>query len=186
MDLRLDSLPFDLLYANVKARANNSASKLSSGPHRGPATHGLDVIVIFGYKGFPVNFIFGSERLPVNFVLTVTTGDDQIHHAKVASTREMGTRLTTRAAARPSSFRKGRIGVDIPTSGAFSTAGASRTPKDDDADNEDDDDEDLSLDDITTTSALGKRTSDERGTLWTHRLWINFFFVILAMSRLKR
>jgi hypothetical protein len=71
-------------------------------------------------------------------------------------------------------------------SGAFSIVGASQTPKDDDADNEDDDDEDLSLDDATTTVALGEQTSDERGTLRTHHLWINFFFIILAMARLKR
>jgi hypothetical protein len=77
MDLRLDSLPFDLLYTNIKARANN-ASKTSSVPHRGPATHRLNVIVIFSYKGFPVNFIFDGERLLANFVLTVTTEDDQI------------------------------------------------------------------------------------------------------------
>jgi hypothetical protein len=113
--------------------------------------------------------------------------------AEVASTREMGTRLATAAdakpsaTARPSTFRKGRTSIDVSTSGAFSTTRASRTPKDDDANNEDDDDdEDLSLDDAATTAALRERTSNERGTLWMHRLWINFFFVILAMARLKR
>jgi hypothetical protein len=112
--------------------------------------------------------------------------------AEVASTREMGTRLATAAAAkpsataRPSTFHKGRTGIDVPTSGAFSTARASRTPKDDDANNEDDDDEDLPLDDAATTAALGEQTSNKHGTLWMHRLWINFFFVILAMARLKR
>jgi hypothetical protein len=82
----------------------------------------------------------------------------------------MGTRLTTRAATRPSFFCKGRTGVDVPTSGAFSTTR--------DVGNEDDDEEDFSLDDAATTAALGERTSDERGTLRTHHLWINFFFVI--------
>jgi hypothetical protein len=104
----------------------------------------------------------------------------------VASIREMGTRLAIGAAARPSSFRKGGTDTDVLTSRAFSTAGASRTPKDDNADNKDGDDEDLALDDVAITAALGKRTSDEQGTLWTHCLWINFFFVILAMARLKK
>jgi hypothetical protein len=54
-------------------------------------------------------------------------------------------------------------------SGAFSTAG--------DVGNEDEDEEDLPLDNATTTAALGEQTS---------RLWINFFFIILAMGRLKR
>jgi hypothetical protein len=94
--------------------------------------------------------------------------------------------LAIGAAARPSSFHKGRTNVDVLTSRAFFTAGASQTPKYDDANNKDDDDEDLSLDDATTTVAFGERTSDECGTLQMHRLWINFFFVILAMARLKR
>jgi hypothetical protein len=104
---------------------------------------------------------------------------------EVASTREMGTRLATGLAARPSSFYKGGTGADVSTSGAFCIAGASQTPKDDDADSEDDDDEDLPLDDATTTIALGERTSDERGTLWTHHLRRKIF-IILAMARLKR
>jgi hypothetical protein len=78
MDLRLHNPPFDLLYANIKARANNNASKPSSAPRRGSATHGLNVIVIFSYKGFPVDFIFGGEHLLVNFIITVATEDDQI------------------------------------------------------------------------------------------------------------
>jgi hypothetical protein len=53
-----------------------------------------------------------------------------------------------------SSFHKGGTGTDVLMSGAFSTAGASRTPKDDDADNEDDGDEDPSLNDATTTAIL--------------------------------
>jgi hypothetical protein len=90
----------------------------------------------------------------------------------------MGTKLTTGVATRPSFFCKGRTGVDVLTSGTFSTIG--------DASNEDDDDKDLSLDEAATTPALGERTSDERGTLQMHHLWINFFFIILAMARLKR
>jgi hypothetical protein len=67
----------------------------------------------------------------------------------------MWTRLATGAAARPSSFHKGGIGADVLTSGAFTT-GATRTPKDDDADNEDDDVKDTLLDDATTTATLGE------------------------------
>jgi hypothetical protein len=94
--------------------------------------------------------------------------------------------LTTGAAARPFFFRKGRTNIDVPTSRAFSTIRASRTPKDNDANKKYDDDEDLLLDDVATIVTLGERTSDKRGTLWMHHLWINFFFVILAMARLKR
>jgi hypothetical protein len=97
---------------------------------------------------------------------------------EVASTKEMGTRLTTGAATRPSFFYKGGTGVYVPTSGAFSTVG--------DADNDDDYEENLLLDAAATTTASGERTSDERGILWMHHLWINFFFVILAMARLKK
>jgi hypothetical protein len=72
----------------------------------------------------------------------------------VISTREMGTRLAIGAATRMSSFHKGGTGTDVLMSGAFSTVGASRTPKDDDANNEDDGDEDPSLNDATTTAIL--------------------------------
>jgi hypothetical protein len=96
------------------------------------------------------------------------------------------TRLTAGAAPRSSSFRKEGTGVDVLAGGAFSTTKASRTPRDNDADNEDDDDEDPPLNDVTKTAAHRGRASDERGTLRTHRLWMNFFFTILAMARLKR
>jgi hypothetical protein len=89
--------------------------------------------------------------------------------AEVAPTRETGTRLAAIAAAIPSSFRKVGTGIDVPMRGAFSTAG--------DVDNEDEDEEDLPLNNATTTAALGERTSC---------LWINFFFIILAMGRLNR
>jgi hypothetical protein len=97
MDLLLDSPPFDLLYANIKVRANNNASKPSSVPRRGPATHGLDVIVIFYYKGFPVNFIFGDERLLVNFVLTVATEDDQIRPRRSGINKRDGDKIGHRS-----------------------------------------------------------------------------------------
>jgi hypothetical protein len=70
--------------------------------------------------------------------------------------------------------------------GAFSTTEASRTPRDNDAGNEDDDDEDPSLDVATKTATLREQASDKRGTLRMQRLWINFFFTILAVARLKR
>jgi hypothetical protein len=85
---------------------------------------------------------------------------------KTASTGGTETRLAAGAAAR-SSFRKDGTGVDVPVGGAFSTAGASGTPKGNDADNEVDDDEDPPLDGATVTTALVGRVSDERGTLWT-------------------
>jgi hypothetical protein len=81
--------------------------------------------------------------------------------------------LTIGATTRPSFFYKGRTDIDVPTSETFSTAG--------DAGNEDNDDEDLPLDVAATIAALGERTSVERGTLW-----INFFFIIFAVARLKR
>jgi hypothetical protein len=75
---------------------------------------------------------------------------------EVASTREMGIRLAIGVAAGSSSFHKGGTGADVSTSGAFSTTGASRTPKDDDGNNEDDDDEDPLLDDSATTFTIGE------------------------------
>jgi hypothetical protein len=94
--------------------------------------------------------------------------------------------LTIGATPGSSSFRKEGTGIDVLAGGAFSTTEASRTPRDNDAGNEDDDDEDPPLDDAAKIVALGERASDERSTLWTHRLWINFFFTILAVARLKR
>jgi hypothetical protein len=93
MGLRLDSPPFNLLYTNIKAKANNSASKPSLGPRRRPATHGLDVVVIFGYKGFPINFIFSGERLLVNFVLIVATKDDQIRPRRSGVNKRDGDKI---------------------------------------------------------------------------------------------
>jgi hypothetical protein len=74
--LQLGSSPFDLLYANIKARANRSMPRPPSDPQRVPATHRLDVVIIYG-KNFPVDFIFDNERFPVNFVLIIAAKDDQ-------------------------------------------------------------------------------------------------------------
>jgi hypothetical protein len=98
----------------------------------------------------------------------------------------MGTRLVVGVAAGSSSFRKDGTSVDVLTGGAFSTTGASRTLRANDADNEDDDDEERLLDDVAKTATLGEQASNERGTLRTQRLWINFFFTILVVARLKR
>jgi hypothetical protein len=79
MNLRLDSPPFDLLYANIKARPNSNATKPPSNPQRGPATHRLDVVDVFSSKSFLVDFIPSNERFPVNFILVVAAKDDQIN-----------------------------------------------------------------------------------------------------------
>jgi hypothetical protein len=76
LDIQLGSSPFDLLYANIKARANNSMPRPPSDPRRGPASHRLDIIIFCG-KNFPVDFIFDNERFPVNFVLTIAAKDNQ-------------------------------------------------------------------------------------------------------------
>jgi hypothetical protein len=92
-------------------------------------------------------------------------------------------RLAAGAAARSSSFHKVGNNIDVLAGGSFSTTEASQTPRDNGA--KDDDDEDPPLDATAKTTALGERASDERGTLRTQHLWINFF-TIFAMARLKR
>jgi len=93
---------------------------------------------------------------------------------EVASAAERGTRVTT-GAAKGSSFCRGTTGADVPTRGAFPTTGG--------AGNEGND-EDLPLDAAATT-VLGEQTSEERDTLWTLCLWMNFF-VIMAMAKQLR
>jgi hypothetical protein len=75
-DIQLGSSPFDLLYANIKARANNSMPKPPSNHQRRPTTHGLDFITFYS-KNLLVNFIFGNEILLVNFILAIAAKDDQ-------------------------------------------------------------------------------------------------------------
>jgi hypothetical protein len=159
--------------------------KPPSDPRRGLATHRLDV-AIFCCKNFPIDFILGNERFPVNFILATIAKDDQIHPIKSASTGGTKMRLTAGAVAGSSSSRKDEIGFDVPAGGASSTAGASQTPRANDADDEDADDEEPSLDGAVITTALEGRASDEPGTLRTQRLWINFSFTILVVVRLKR
>jgi len=83
--------------------------------------------------------------------------------------------VTTGVAEGSSFFYRGTTGADVPTRGAFPTTGG--------AGNEGDD-EDLPLDD-STTAVLGERTSEERDTLRTLCLWMNFF-VIVAMAKQLR
>jgi hypothetical protein len=44
-DIQLGSPPFDLLYANIKARANTSMPKPPSDYRRRPTTHRLDFVI---------------------------------------------------------------------------------------------------------------------------------------------
>jgi hypothetical protein len=94
--------------------------------------------------------------------------------------------LTAGAIAGSSSSCKDRTGFDVLVGGAFSTAGASRAPRADNAGDEDVDNEEHPLNGAIITIALKGRASDERGTLQAQRLWKNFFFAILAVVRLKR
>jgi hypothetical protein len=88
----------------------------------------------------------------------------------------------TAGATAGSSSRKDGTGLDVPAGGASFTTRASRAPRDDDTGDEDANDEQSPLND----AILEGRASDERGTLRMQRLWMNFFFTILAMVRLKR
>jgi hypothetical protein len=101
----------------------------------------------------------------------------------VASKGGTETRLATGAVAGPSSFHKVGTGIDVLAGEASSTTEASRTPRVNSA--EGDDDEDLPLDDVAKIAAPGEQASNECGTLRMQRLWINFFFTILAVARLK-
>jgi hypothetical protein len=85
-NLLLDSPLIDLLYTNIKARANSSVPKPPSDPRRRPATHRLDVVIFCG-KNFPVDFVFGNERFPVNLVLANAAKGDQIHPHQVGINR---------------------------------------------------------------------------------------------------
>jgi hypothetical protein len=123
-NLLLDSPLIDLLYANIKARANSTMPKPPSDPRQRPATHRLDVVIFYG-KNFLVDFIFGNERFPVNLVLANAAKGDQIHPIKLATTGGMEMRLTAGAAAGSSSSRKDGTGFDVPVGGASSTVGAS-------------------------------------------------------------
>jgi hypothetical protein len=105
---------------------------------------------------------------------------------KFASTRGAETGLTAVAAAGSSTFREDGTGFDVPAGGTSFSNGALQTPKDDDSGDEEADDEEPPFDEITIITALKGRAGDERGTLRAQRLWMNIFFTILAMAKLKR
>jgi hypothetical protein len=98
----------------------------------------------------------------------------------------METGLTAGAAARSSTSHKDGTGFDVLAGGASFSTGAPQAPRDDDTSSKDADDEEPLLNGATIVIALEGRASDERGTLWTQCLWMNFFFTILAVVRLKR
>jgi hypothetical protein len=110
MNLRLDSPPFDLLYTNIKARANSSMSKLPPHPRWGPATHRLNVIDIFCSKIFPVDFTLRDKCFLVNFVLAIATKHDQIHPHRGAISRrdedEIGRRSNRRILLLPQRWNR--------------------------------------------------------------------------------
>jgi hypothetical protein len=86
MNLLLDSPLFDLLDANIKARASNNMPKPPSDPRWRLATHRLDVVILCG-KNFPVDFILSNERFLVNLILAIAAKDDQIHPHQVGINR---------------------------------------------------------------------------------------------------
>jgi hypothetical protein len=88
-------------------------------------------------------------------------------------------RLTIGAAAGSSTSRKDGTSFDVPADGASFSIGAPQTPRDDDVGDEEADDEEPPLDDAAIITALGGRVNDERGTLQTQRLWMNFFFTVI-------
>jgi hypothetical protein len=88
-NLLLDNPLFELLYANIKARANSSVPKPPSNPRWRPATHRLDIIIFCG-KNFPVDFIFSNERFLVNLVLATAAKGDQVRPHQFGISREDG------------------------------------------------------------------------------------------------
>jgi hypothetical protein len=96
MNILLDRPFFNLLNANIKARASNSILKPPLDPRWGLATHRLDVIIFYG-KNFPVDFILSNERFLVNFVLATAAKDDQIHPHQVGIIRGNGDGIDRRS-----------------------------------------------------------------------------------------
>ena len=176
INLRPDNLPFDILYANIKARANDNTSShhqfLAGDPLPTDSTSSSS----------------STARAPQSTLSSVASASQSTSSSlsllrtiksaliEVASAAERGTRVTTGAAEGSSFFYRGTTSTDVPTRGAFPTTGG--------AGNEGDD-EDLPLDD-SATAVLGERTSEERDTLRTLCLWMNLFFVIVAMAKQLR
>jgi hypothetical protein len=91
--------------------------------------------------------------------------------------------LTARAATGSSTSHEDGIGFDVSVGGASFSTGAPKTLGDDDTDNEEAEDKEFLLDDVAIVTTLEGRASDERGTLRTQRLWMNFFFTILDVAK---
>jgi hypothetical protein len=95
------------------------------------------------------------------------------------------TRLIVGAATGSSTSREDGTSFDVPVGGASFSTRAPKTPREDDASDEEAEDEEFSLDDVAIVIALEGRASDKRGTLRTQCLWMNFFFTILVVAKLK-
>ena len=175
INLRPDNLPFDILYANIKARANDNASShhqfLAGDPLPTDSTSSSSSTAR-APQSTSSSAASASQSTSSSLSLLRTIKSALV---EVASAAERGTRVTT-GAAEGSSFYRGTTGADVPTRRAFPTTGG--------VGNEGDD-EDLPLDDSATT-VLGERTSKERDTLRTLCLWMNFFFVIISMAKQLR
>jgi hypothetical protein len=104
----------------------------------------------------------------------------------LASTGGAETGLTVEATTRSSTSCEDGTSFDVSAGGASFTTGAPKTPGDDDVGDEEAEDKEFLLDDIAIVTTLKGRESDERGTLWNQRLWMNFFFTILAVAKSKR
>jgi hypothetical protein len=104
----------------------------------------------------------------------------------LASTRGAETGLTAGAANGSSTSREDGVGFDVPIGGASFSTRAPKTPGDDDAEDKEAKDEEFLLDDVAIVTTLEGRASDERGTLRTQRLWMNFFFTILAVAKIEK
>jgi hypothetical protein len=94
--------------------------------------------------------------------------------------------LTAGAATGSSTSREDGAGFYVPARGASFSTRAPKTPGDDDAGNEEAEDEEFPLDDVAIVIALEGRASDERGTLRTQHLCMNFFFTILVVAKIKK
>jgi hypothetical protein len=94
--------------------------------------------------------------------------------------------LTAGAATGSSTSYEDGTGFDVLASGASFSTRSPQTPRDNNADDEEANEEEPPLDDAAIITTLGGRANDEHRTLRTQCLWMNFFFTILAVVKLKR
>jgi hypothetical protein len=95
------------------------------------------------------------------------------------------TGLTVEAATGSSTSHEDGTGFDVPVDGASFSTRAPKTLGDDNADDKEAEDKEFPLDDVAIVTTLEGRASNERGTLRTQCLWINFF-TILVVAKSKR